>query len=313
MDFIHWVKSDETVARGEWYRSVSEDGNEEWIPQARELVRSLAFRESVITPAQLSRMWKAIDKATDVPQASAEKPTIRRFHIGRWAAAASVLLLLGAAIWLIPQYFDGQSITTTTALAQTSDVALPDGSSAQLNASSSLSYSNEAWEEERLVKLSGEAFFQVKKGEKFTVKTDRGQVQVLGTSFNVFDRDGDFHVTCHTGKVRVNTGDQEVILSPGTKCHLIDGQLVKSDIQIDPGKTWMQGYFLYDNEGLDNVFAEVERQFDVKVDYTRINNNRRYSGFFISNDLEKALQSICWPLRLTYKIEGKNVTIYQED
>ena len=40
--------------------------------------------------------------------------------------------------------------------------------------------------DERIIQLRGEAFFEVEKGSRFVVQTGKGAVEVLGTSFNVF-------------------------------------------------------------------------------------------------------------------------------
>ena len=73
--------------------------------------------------------------------------------------------------------------------------------------------------------------------------SSQGLVEVLGTSFNVKDRDNIFSVSCFTGKVRVTSGSDVVILSAGEGVSLDDGSLVKLEEQVEPEKTWMQGYF----------------------------------------------------------------------
>jgi Fe2+-dicitrate sensor, membrane component len=63
-----------------------------------------------------------------------------------------------------------------------------------LNSSSQLSYSKNKWDSKREVTLNGEAFFKVSKGSTFDVITLNGKVSVLGTQFNVKQRENYFEV-----------------------------------------------------------------------------------------------------------------------
>ena len=74
-------------------------------------------------------------------------------------------------------------------------VTLPDGSKVNLNADSRLTYKPYQWIISRNVELEGEAFFEVKQGKRFSVKSNQNKVNVLGTSFNIFSRPGNYRVT----------------------------------------------------------------------------------------------------------------------
>lgn len=63
-------------------------------------------------------------------------------------------------------------------------MTLPDGSVVRLNSVSRLSYKPLGWYFSRSAELSGEAFFEVEKGSKFTIYSMLGSTSVLGTSFN---------------------------------------------------------------------------------------------------------------------------------
>ena len=122
--------------------------------------------------------------------------------------AASIAIILGIFL------YNPQKIYTSNYGEQIS-VTLPDGSEMILNAKSIASFDKSSWNVNREVSLKGEAFFKVKKGGKFTVVTDNGNISVLGTQFNVQSQDSFFEVTCFEGKVKVQSNTAKKILTSG--------------------------------------------------------------------------------------------------
>ena len=100
------------------------------------------------------------------------------------SAAASIIVLIG----LFYLFNLNKQITCITQLGEMKEYVLPDQSKVILNADSKLTYKKGFWNSSREVYLTGEAIFEVKKGSLFTVNTNKGNVRVLGTSFNVFTR-----------------------------------------------------------------------------------------------------------------------------
>ena len=107
-------------------------------------------------------------------------------------------------------------IEVKTTVGQRSVTRLPDGSIVHLNDDSNISYCGDFKEDVRRVKVRGEAYFQVVKGEKpFVVETERMQTEVLGTSFNVKNRDGETaEVTLVEGSVNVISPGGSFVLRP---------------------------------------------------------------------------------------------------
>ena len=73
-----------------------------------------------------------------------------------------------------------------------------------LNSKSTITFNKHNWDTNRTLELNGEAFFDVEKGNTFTVKTSQGNVSVLGTEFNVNASVDFFRVSCYEGKVKVS-------------------------------------------------------------------------------------------------------------
>ncbi|AUC21579.1 anti-sigma factor, partial [Polaribacter sejongensis] len=115
--------------------------------------------------------------------------------------AAAVVVLLTTSYFFISNNTD--NAIYKTAFAETKNFNLPDNSEVVLNANSEISYAKDSWQENRNLTLDGEAFFKVQKGEKFTVNTEVGRVTVLGTQFNVKERENYFEVKTFEGLVSV--------------------------------------------------------------------------------------------------------------
>ncbi len=223
-----------------------------------------------------------------------------------WMAAAMAVIAFGF-IFLLIQNDPENSVMTSFGEIKT--INLPDGSTAELNSSSELVY-DKKWTE-RTVSLKGEAFFQVSEGKTFSIKTNYGVVQVLGTSFNVIVRSGQFAVDCKTGVVSVTVPqlDYERVIKAGERVILESGEMVFS--KSDPTRigSWIDGQFYYDNRPVSEVFEEVERQFNVKISSEGF-ENKRFSGYFINKDLTTALTMICEPMDLAFGIvSGDQVDI----
>ena len=214
-----------------------------------------------------------------------------------WLAAAGVAAAI-AITWmvLLP---NNRVIRQVTETAATKSVTLPDGSVATMNLLSSLTYS-EDWSDNRVVELNGEAFFEVKKGSRFEVKTPMGIVTVLGTSFNVFSRDNDMHVACVTGKVSVQQGQEQVIITPGQKVASVEGHL-KVSVFNTAQKSWRDGVFYFENAALAAIVKEMERQFQIQVVYgEEINQTMGMTTNFSKENMEMAFQTVGTPAGLEF-------------
>ncbi len=244
-------------------------------------------------------IWEAIED--EISEDETVSISFRNYWI---AASISFLLVLGAFAYFV------NNVDYTTSIAsqfgKTETVNLQDGSKVTLNAGSQVSFAR-VWD--RNITLDGEAFFEVSKGETFTVHTPNGTVTVLGTSFNVLSRGNRFAVACKTGKVKVGIESQsfELQLSPGDGIVLENGEIREQLFTINSIGLWQTGVYHFDDQPVEEVFSELERQFDVEVKLAR-GIDKRFSGYFSKIDLEEALTMICEPLGLQFKI-GNNKSV----
>lgn len=218
----------------------------------------------------------------------------------------AAILLLSFSVYY---YVSGLDTEINTLAASKTVVALPDYSSVNLNAGSSLVYNKKDWDRNREVHLDGEAFFKVAKGSKFDVVTSTGIVSVMGTQFNVKQRDAYFEVICYEGLVMVSYETQETYLRPGDSFLVLDGKTIATEKIQDLGPSWLNNTSDFRSVPLKMVLNELERQYNVKVEASSIDANKLFTGSFTHDNLEIALKSIILPFNLTYSISNNTITL----
>lgn len=220
--------------------------------------------------------------------------------------AAAVVVLFTSSYFL---FFNNTS-SFKTEFAQTKNFNLPDNSEVILNSNSEIWYSKKDWKENRNLTLNGEAYFKVEKGKKFTVNTDLGEVTVLGTQFNVKERANYFEVKTYEGLVSVAYKNTLLKLPRGSIFKVVNGVIDTTTTFDVNEKSWLQKESNFKSIPLRFVLAEIENQFDYKIETKDIDLDILYSGGFTYTDINIALQSITIPLQLSYKINGKKITIF---
>ena len=233
--------------------------------------------------------------------------TLSPFKAFLRVAAVIAVLLTGAYF-----YMNTLDETITTQLAENREITLPDNSEIVLNAESKLSYNEKNWDSKRAINLEGEAYFKVAKGKKFTVTTTLGTVTVLGTQFNVENRNGFFEVTCYEGLVSVAYNGEEFKLPAGNSAVAINGILKKSKVEINGQPSWINKESSFKSIPLKYVLAELQRQYNLEVTLEGIDENQLFTGTFSNTNLDLALKSISTPLQINYKFEGNKVLFYEE-
>ena len=201
-----------------------------------------------------------------------------------------------------------------TFAAQKTTIELPDNSNVSLNAMSSLAYNKSRWDKTRDVTLEGEAFFKVAKGSTFKVKTKHGTVTVLGTEFNVKQRDDYFEVICYEGSVKVTHNNSDiVILKPGNSFLKIDGKLIAKEKETSLNPSWINNESYFNSMPFEYVIREFERQYNVSINPQNIDVKQLFTGSFSHNNLEVALKEITLPLDVTYNFKNKTTIDLSRD
>jgi transmembrane sensor len=241
--------------------------------------------------------WKKISRATK------DQPSIRMYY--RLAASLAAIIVISTFITL---WIRAGQIVVSTPNAMTKTVVLPDNSSVVINSASSMQYNPRMWFFRRTVYLEGEAFFKVvNNGAPFVVTTALADTRVLGTSFNVKERNERISVICLTGKVKVSLQAEEnaaVELEKGSQCESSNGRLAKTTNVADVSvPDWTVGKLSFSHAPLREVFDEISRKYDVAIKYAG-GSDATFSGTFEGDSAEEVLKIVCLSAGLTYSKEG---------
>lgn len=246
----------------------------------------------------------------------------------KYAAVITLFAIAGVVGWWILQSQRIQesgnpifsSIQKTADPGQKMTFQLPDGSIVKLNSGSSIDYfENE--KNQRLVILSGEAFFDVARDEKrpFIIKTSQNIcVEVLGTSFNVksYTNDHAVEVVVKTGLVRVRGKDIEASLDllPSSKL-VVNGpqyhidELDEMGMEMNIG--WTDKKLILHDEELSQITKKLSRWYGVNIELSENFDHEdiKVEGIFNNASLREVLETLSHNYNFKYEINDKDVMI----
>lgn len=243
---------------------------------------------------------------TKVKTKKSQKSKVRKLY-PYYSVAASILLILGL-FWFI-----NSSVTITAAYGKKLLAELPDGSKVHLNAGSEIRYKRFFWNSEKVVRLEGEAYFDVvRDAQGFKVISESGQVEVLGTRFNITDRKQIFEVVCYSGKVSVKKKNAEkvYILEKGEKVSMAKDEITSST-SVNTLPDWINGISIFKNKPLSDVLAALERQYDITIKENNVDVTRIFTGSFVHDNLSAALKTTLPVMGISYTLsaDGKEVLL----
>lgn len=204
------------------------------------------------------------------------------------------------------------SNTLSTANGETYQIKLPDGSLVHLNAASSLTYRLSLLEGgRRLVKLTGEGYFEVAKDllHPFIVQAGDQEVQVLGTHFNICAYEGEAVVktTLLEGSVRLNN---ETVLKPGQQAVASNRKISVHQVDLDETVAWKNGEFFFDQKNFYNTMNMIARWYDVEIVYDYQPINLHLAGQISrSRGIKEVLEILENTDEVKFKIEGRRVRV----
>jgi transmembrane sensor len=202
-----------------------------------------------------------------------------------------------------------------TVSGQKLTIKLPDGSVVKLNSNSSLSFPERFTAETREVTLQGEGFFTIVHNPSipFVVHASQGSTTVLGTTFNVKDREGKTAITLVTGKVEVakDNAAERIRLKPNQQALLPGGTHGIDTLSVDVSKyiQWKDNVLAFDNTLLADAVVQLEEWYGVEIKITNALKGCRITGRYESESLENVLQSLQFMLKGNYTIKDKKVTL----
>lgn len=187
---------------------------------------------------------------------------------------------------------------------------LPDGSTGFLNSGSVLKYPV-SFENNRVVNLAGEGYFEVKHNKKspFHVKTKNLDITDMGTSFDViaYDNENAEEVVLQSGLVVVSDkkGEKIASLVPDQKLVMdkIENKFDIKNVVVEQYTSWKEGKLMFRNEGIKEVAARLSRWYnaDVIVDKNCTGyKNFTFHGTFVDEQLDDVLKILSLGSPISY-------------
>lgn len=256
------------------------------------------------------------EEVVSVACVSPEKKEKKHFFLSRiwkWQSiAASILLLIGLSFYIGMQQGqrpDMRELIVQVPAGQRVELVLTDGTKVWLNAKTVLKFPNNFTGNSREVILDGEGYFDVTKdsNKPFIVKTEKYNVKVLGTEFNVTAYSGSsvFETDLLQGAVSIFSpgSDKSIQLEPNTRTYLKDGELVKDKIIHKNYFLWKDGLMSLHKESIESIIGKLQLYYDIKI---IVENkkllNRQYSGKFrLKDGVEHVLRVLQLSNDFTYE------------
>lgn len=221
-------------------------------------------------------------------------------------------------------YQDGETITQTDEVLQATievpnggiySLKLADGTRVQLNSGSTFSYPTKFNGSERLVKLSGEGYFEVSHdpAKPFKVQSAGQVLTVLGTHFNVQAYENEpIETALLEGKVLVQAtaSKSSAILSPNQLAKFTNGKFNLKNINGQDYIGWTKNLFVFNDLTLGLIFKHLERWYDVDIDYpASISGELFMMEIPKDRKLSEILDAISTVGALSFKIQGRRITV----
>lgn len=208
-------------------------------------------------------------------------------------------------------------------------VVLPDGSKVWLNSGTTLKYPTKFSTKSRQVELQGEAYFEITpytapdhegKGQyiPFLVHTNHQLLEVLGTAFNInaYENEPVVRTTLLNGSVKVSAinalGEVSGIprmLKPNEQAVLKNNKIKVKAVDTESEVAWINGIFNFDDLRLNRIMRQLERWYDVKVDYASLPNLHFTGSISKHVNLSEVLKMFETVSDIEFEIKGKILII----
>jgi transmembrane sensor len=189
--------------------------------------------------------------------------------------------------------------TLTTPTGGIYTVTLDDGTTIRMNAASKLTLPNTFAKEKRIVRLDGEAYFDVAhdKAHPFIVLTKYFQTTIVGTKFNIRAYSPiRANITLVEGKVQIqNKKSKPLTLLPKEQASLLsDGHLTKQKTDTDPSLEWQKGVFYFDDVPLIEIMQELGRWYNIDIIFEnkKVIQERMHFVADHSENIQKAIDNL---------------------
>lgn len=297
--FQEWVFMPDVDSDQFWINWLSQNQDKsEILSEAKNLLQELRIPEYFLSNQEieggLETIRKEIKSEKKLAVVPVKKRSIWKLFLVGGVAAGLVLGILLNLNW-------ENKVELKTAFGETLPYTLPDGSKVVLNANSKLTFS-EDWEKEDLreIWLEGEAFFDVvhlESHQPFLVYTSNGvEVEVLGTSFSVYDRNKKSQIVLEEGNVSLSLANsdqprEKILMKPGDLVAISDDKVEKRKVEAKNYTSWTQNLLILDQTSLEEIIRIAKENFGLQIEVdSDVSLSQTASGSMLLEDSEQFME-----------------------
>ncbi|QGY44029.1 DUF4974 domain-containing protein [Maribellus comscasis] len=222
----------------------------------------------------------------------------RTVRIYQTISAVAAVLILGLILGIVfyPKQIQNNIVTQniSTPYGGKTHFTLSDGTEIWLNSGSSISYPSR-FSDTREVTLKGEAYFKVThNSHPFIVSGNFGEIEVLGTEFDVKAYDGEpFATTLVNGSIRYRNKDNQLTLKPGSQVTFHQNKMLTHKVETEIYTSWKDGKLIFRDEPLENIATRLERWYNVDIELKGEEIKKlRYNGTIELESFSEVLELI---------------------
>lgn len=200
---------------------------------------------------------------------------------------------------------------------------LSDGTKVWLDAKSSITFPVAFSGKERLVKITGEVYFEVNHDDAhpFKVAVKDQIVEDIGTHFNInaYDDESAIRTTLIEGAVKISVPTSSSVfmkdgvkLNPGEQAVVHGLTMNVANANIEKVLAWKNGYFRFNHEKIQSIMRELSRWYNIEVEYSSASSDEEFYATISRNrNISEVLSMLENTKGVHFKIEGRKVTVMQ--
>lgn len=238
--------------------------------EARQILHNFNLTRYALPAEDVSELWTRIQQENNFEQSKASRKPLRTYR-GYWAAAA--IMLMGVSVALLQN--DNAQLEYQTKFGETKTILLPDSSIVILNANSRIVFNKDLDKQPvRDIWLEGEAFFTVvhkQNHQPFKVSTPGGvAIEVLGTTFNVYNRSVDTKVVLNTGEIRlslptVDKKENKILMKPGELVEYNKDRYSKRIVDPRIYAAWTEKKIILNQTSLQEMIRMARDNYNLEI------------------------------------------------
>lgn len=281
------------------------DANQRAFDEIEKIYLSSEIKTEDFYP-DVDRAWNTVAEAIHQTKQSTN------VMLYRIAAMVTLAIGLGIVVFQFQNRVEQQIARTTD--NEIKKIELADGTVVWLNENSIFSYPEQLNQDERVVSLTGQAYFDVARDieRPFKIVGEKATVEVLGTSFDLISQADYANVNVTSGRVAFGSTDDDklkVILEKGNQATFEKNKLIKNAELNENASSWMTKDFVFKSSPLSVVVETLEEHFDVKIKVDDAIKNCLITSSFEDKGLDEILETFEAIANIKNEKKGKTIRL----